>query len=359
MSNENKSNSDDDNLFEDFFKSSDANDTSTGGAVSDANVSKEQGNDPVVSSDESELINEVKDESHAYTESGSLGSGTYNSDDDEEDVYVFEDEEYSDDSGDTEQMAENVGEEQGYEHTETVGDAKSSSFKGTMDMLLSNAKSSCHVLSDKLPGVFNRRVMGAFGVAFVLYCGLHIWNHHRSTSADINAHQAAPAQTQVAPTASASSQLQEQQNQVQDTLNNQKDNISTLTNEADSLKDSIDQLKSQQSQLQSSVSSLSDQISRMNQAMTLLSKQVYANKDKLTPKSSSKSNEKKQPEITYYMKAIVPGRAWIYSSNGGSTSVAVGDTVNDHYGAVTAIDVDQGTVTTSKGLVIKYEANNK
>lgn len=56
--------------------------------------------------------------------------------------------------------------------------------------------------------------------------------------------------------------------------------------------------------------------------------------------------------ITYVVQAIVPGRAWLYGSNGQTISVGVGDKI-DGYGNVMSIDSLAGTVTMNNGAVLK------
>lgn len=62
---------------------------------------------------------------------------------------------------------------------------------------------------------------------------------------------------------------------------------------------------------------------------------------------------KKPPApLVYHVKAAIPGRAWLESNTGTSTSVKVGDTIKN-YGTVTNINPSTGMVDTSSGTVIK------
>jgi len=58
------------------------------------------------------------------------------------------------------------------------------------------------------------------------------------------------------------------------------------------------------------------------------------------------------PAVSYVVQAIVPGRAWLYGSNGQTISVGVGDKI-ENYGNVMNIDSLTGTVTMSNGAVLK------
>ena len=59
------------------------------------------------------------------------------------------------------------------------------------------------------------------------------------------------------------------------------------------------------------------------------------------------------PKVVYHVKAIVPGRAWLESSDGTIVTVRPGSKLKN-YGTVTEIDDSQGIVKTDLGFVIKY-----
>ena len=60
----------------------------------------------------------------------------------------------------------------------------------------------------------------------------------------------------------------------------------------------------------------------------------------------------------YYVKAVIPGRAWVADADGVATTVAVGDDVPG-YGKITAINSYSGTISTSSGLDIQYAVSEK
>jgi len=59
------------------------------------------------------------------------------------------------------------------------------------------------------------------------------------------------------------------------------------------------------------------------------------------------------PTQTFYVEAVVPGRAWLQGSDGETISVSIGSYL-EGYGRVTRIDEDRGVVATSSGHVIPY-----
>ena len=61
--------------------------------------------------------------------------------------------------------------------------------------------------------------------------------------------------------------------------------------------------------------------------------------------------------ITYTLQSIVPGRAWVKSSEGEYMTLSTGKQL-PQYGVVESINADQGIVTTSSGKTIVYGAND-
>jgi hypothetical protein len=60
---------------------------------------------------------------------------------------------------------------------------------------------------------------------------------------------------------------------------------------------------------------------------------------------------------SYVVRAVVPGRAWVEGSYGGTFSVTVGDMVPG-MGVVTQVNAEHGEVLTEKGDVIKYGSDD-
>jgi len=59
------------------------------------------------------------------------------------------------------------------------------------------------------------------------------------------------------------------------------------------------------------------------------------------------------PTTTYYIQAIIPGRAWLINSNGETLTVSVGSKVPG-YGVVETIDAIQGIVEVSSNRVLRF-----
>lgn len=75
-------------------------------------------------------------------------------------------------------------------------------------------------------------------------------------------------------------------------------------------------------------------------------------------KFSKFASQQSQQEVrkieTYFVQAVIPGRAWLKDSNGKIITVAIGDQVPGGYGRVTHINSRDGVVTTNKGAQIEY-----
>lgn len=134
----------------------------------------------------------------------------------------------------------------------------------------------------------------------------------------------------------------------EDSLNN-TNNVNQLQNQVQQLASALSQSRSQQQQLSQSVMLLATQVQQLNAQIKILSQPKPVKVE--APAPVVKKVE--VPVITYQLRAVVPGRAWIVASDGQSQSVAVGDHVQQ-YGVVQTIDADAGVVITTSGKTIKF-----
>jgi intracellular multiplication protein IcmG len=134
----------------------------------------------------------------------------------------------------------------------------------------------------------------------------------------------------------------------EDSLNN-SNNLNQLQSQVQQLTSALNQSRSQQQQLGQSVMLLATQVQQLSAQVKVLSQ------PKLVKIAAPVPVVKKPeaPAITYQLRAVVPGRAWIVASDGQSQSVAVGDHVQQ-YGVVQSIDADAGVVITTSGKTIKF-----
>lgn len=152
----------------------------------------------------------------------------------------------------------------------------------------------------------------------------------------------------------------QRQQPVQQTPNPAVENqLSGLKQETQTSAAAVNQLQNQVQNLRSQLSQTAASQAQLNQSMVVLVDQVK----KLTaelhkkPEKKHKKAAAKAPPMTFHLKAVVPGRAWIISNDGLSESVSVGDSI-PQYGKVKVVDANRGMVLTSSGKVIGYGAND-
>jgi intracellular multiplication protein IcmG len=122
--------------------------------------------------------------------------------------------------------------------------------------------------------------------------------------------------------------------------------VRQLQGQVQDLTNTLNQSRASQQQLNQSLMVLMGQVQQLTAEVKVLSQPKPV-------KAAPPPKEKPVPVITFQIRAVVPGRAWIVGSDGQSQSVAVGDTV-PQYGNVVSIDADAGVVITSSGKTIKF-----
>lgn len=138
-----------------------------------------------------------------------------------------------------------------------------------------------------------------------------------------------------------------------------------------------------QSNLQAQVDALSMQVSNLNGNINNIADNLRTVSNQLSQLAASVGNEsrisaglseqikqlhpKKKIEIAhmskpvhivqYYLQAVIPGRAWLRSSDGDTFTVSQGTSLAQ-YGVVRYIDALHGQVLTSSGQVIKFSQDD-
>ena len=113
-------------------------------------------------------------------------------------------------------------------------------------------------------------------------------------------------------------------------------------------------------QLHAAVSRGQQEISDINRKinqLTLDMQQVLTEIEKLKAPKVQQKKQNAKPLTIYHIRAIVPGRVWLESSNSKSVTLRVGDFLKD-YGRVEAISPRQGFVLMSNGAYIQYGVND-
>lgn len=114
----------------------------------------------------------------------------------------------------------------------------------------------------------------------------------------------------------------------------------------------IASLQNQMQQLQADLTQLTENLTTITGQI-----QIIANEIKSMDTERSIRESKKLLRVTamqiYYLKALVPGRAWLQTLKGQVATVTIGDRLPG-YGIIQSIDTEQGIVTTSSGRLIQY-----
>jgi len=121
---------------------------------------------------------------------------------------------------------------------------------------------------------------------------------------------------------------------------------------------SIAEVNGQLANLQGQLDQTKKTNQQLQQAMVLLLEELKTINENMQnqPKAVKPSGPPK-PKITYHVRAIIDGRAWLLSSDGLAESVTVGDPIPG-YGLVKAIDPNRGLIYTSSDKTIGYGLND-
>ncbi|MDP1573959.1 MAG: hypothetical protein Q8L78_03370 [Coxiellaceae bacterium] len=119
--------------------------------------------------------------------------------------------------------------------------------------------------------------------------------------------------------------------------------VQELQNQVATIQNGLAQSESTNEQLQKSVSQLTSQVEALSTQLKRLMMQ-----EKKEPKSKT---------VNFYLRAVVPDRAWVMTGSGETVSVSVGDSL-DQYGTIQSIDPVYGVIQTSSGRKITYGSND-
>ncbi len=205
---------------------------------------------------------------------------------------------------------------------------------------------------ERFPVLKNKKFYFITAFVLVIFVGINMMHHGEKpvvSKPTVTTQEQPAIQTQ-----DANSQIA---NQLDSIKSDQVSNQDTLSQ----VKQTISSLNSKLNATQTANEQLAQSVTMLTSQLRLLTRDVQKNTQLLastTKKPVKKGAPIHRPKpITYDVKAIVPGRAWIVASTGNSYSVTVGDSI-DQYGTVKAIDPDTGRVYTSSGKVIAYGPND-
>jgi intracellular multiplication protein IcmG len=139
----------------------------------------------------------------------------------------------------------------------------------------------------------------------------------------------------------------------------------------------VDTIETSQQNLQTQVSSMNEQITNINNNVTNLTTQINRLSQAITDLTTQLNKQSEEINLLmvrtkpkrirrvvrpfifreelsiYYINAVIPGRAWLISTNGSTLTVREGTKIPG-YGVVRLIDSMEGRILTSSGRVIKF-----
>lgn len=162
-----------------------------------------------------------------------------------------------------------------------------------------------------------------------------------------------PIKTNTSSTSTAPQISDSQLNEVLSNQNNLKNTISQLNDQVVQLNSQLAAVSNNYQSLQQDFLTLQNKLNVTVQAVEEL---VVSQKSRPVivahkPRTYPKATPIHYP--TYFVQAIIPGRAWLINSNGETLTVLVGSKVPG-YGSVTKIRPQEGRVLTSSGKILKF-----
>jgi intracellular multiplication protein IcmG len=197
----------------------------------------------------------------------------------------------------------------------------------------------------------NPRKLVAIGIIVAILI-IFIAYHFLGTSGNSPLSGIAPVpETTKVATAPANTTPQQAQPAVKKLVDELNDKISTL-------EQTVNQQQQTITQLQGNISAMQDSMNTLNASIDTFTQQLAGINAKLAKPAPKKTIQEPMapPPVTYTVKAMVPGRAWLKGNDGSLLTVSTGSSLPSH-GQVTNIDLQQGQVTTSDGSVFSYDIN--
>lgn len=145
-----------------------------------------------------------------------------------------------------------------------------------------------------------------------------------------------------------------QMQSVMEMQKNMQNNLATINEKMNQLNGQLNSLNANNQMLQQQLVQLVSKLQGMQQSME---EAIAAAKAKPQISKAVRSSEHvyrpEVPKIHYYVQAIIPGRAWLVSSQGKTLTLRVGSPLSG-YGVVRAIDAQQGRVLMSTGKIFVF-----
>ena len=158
--------------------------------------------------------------------------------------------------------------------------------------------------------------------------------------------------------------------QARTNISNQQ--LAALQSQSQQSQAQVSALQTQMNDLANSVSTVQASLTAINAQLQTITNTLQAQQAEIAalkprPRPRPKRLVKVHPVVivkappaplgpVYYVRAMIPGRAWLAEPNGNTITVSLGDKLYS-YGIITKMDPGRGAVFTSSGIVFRYQGN--
>jgi intracellular multiplication protein IcmG len=141
---------------------------------------------------------------------------------------------------------------------------------------------------------------------------------------------------------------------------NQK--LASMDMNQQNIRSDVGNVNNQLNTINTNITNLNTKISDITEALATLTTKLEQQSNQLALQMAACQKPVKphhvirrvvRPSTVYFIQAVIPGRAWLISTNGSTLTVREGTNIAG-YGIVKLIDPNQGRVVTSSGRVIRF-----
>ncbi len=168
---------------------------------------------------------------------------------------------------------------------------------------------------------------------------------------------ATPAPVETTPATVTTTTVQTRTPETTPVNNATNDRINDLEQKDNALHDELTTVTNQLSDMQATATMVNRQLGTLNDAVQNLSNQIAQMQAAAQAVEAAKHKvivaRRYAPQPIYFVRAMIPGRAWLMTKSGETLTVSLGDTVPG-YGVIQVIDPNRGIIVLSSGAIIGY-----
>lgn len=156
----------------------------------------------------------------------------------------------------------------------------------------------------------------------------------------------------------ANRQVERQLSAVETSQQTMQTEFVAMSNQLSGMNNNVNAILAKMAELNQMIDTLHTQVTMQSHEIDRLTTQAQQRKQMKSIKHTKASGVNGGSSIpTYYLQAVIPGRAWLIATNGTTLTVREG-TLIQGYGMVKLIDPSQGRVLTSTGQVIRFSQDD-